>query len=91
MLASLSMSADVVRYPRPFLHQDRALCCPSVLHGLPFSSLLLASACSSEFNETTKIFFWSWATTGKFFYDAGQNAQLVHRENGRGDRCVCLF
>jgi hypothetical protein len=43
--------------------------------------------CSSEFNETTKIFFWTWQTSGKFYYDANQDAELVYRENGRGDRC----
>jgi hypothetical protein len=43
--------------------------------------------CSSEFNETTKIFFWTWQTSGKFYYAANQDAELVYRENGRGDRC----
>jgi hypothetical protein len=44
------------------------------------------AATSSEFNETTKIFLWEWKTSGKMFYDANQNAELVYRENGRGDR-----
>lgn len=42
----------------------------------------------TEFNETTKLAFWSWQTNGKLTYAADQNAQRVDRENGRGDRCV---
>lgn len=40
----------------------------------------------ANFNETTKLAFWSWQTSGKYVYAADQNAQRVDRENGRGDR-----
>ena len=58
----------------------------------PAVPCLIPPCHSSDFNETTKIFFWSWTTSGKMFYDADQNAELVHRENGRGDRYgLCLM
>eukprot|EP00879_Flechtneria_rotunda_P022107 GHRR01023325.1.p1 GENE.GHRR01023325.1~~GHRR01023325.1.p1 ORF type:complete len:112 (+),score=19.69 GHRR01023325.1:108-443(+) len=38
-----------------------------------------------DFTETTKL-LWSWQTTGKMYYDAEQNVELVTRANGQGDR-----
>eukprot|EP00878_Enallax_costatus_P022615 GHUV01024008.1.p1 GENE.GHUV01024008.1~~GHUV01024008.1.p1 ORF type:complete len:179 (+),score=32.87 GHUV01024008.1:112-648(+) len=45
----------------------------------------------TEFNETTKIAFWSWHTNGKLTYSVDQLAQRVDRDNGRGDRyCMSI-
>jgi len=46
-----------------------------------------APSFSVEFNETNSFLSWKWPTDGKWSYDAGGGGrELVHRDNGRGDR-----
>jgi hypothetical protein len=41
--------------------------------------------------ETTKLLWFNWETEGRLLYDALQQVEVVHRANGKGDRCVLLL
>jgi hypothetical protein len=49
------------------------------------------ASADAGFTETTKLLWFNWETEGRMLYDALQQVEVVHRANGKGDRCVALL